>query len=145
MPCILKSCCCFDLRTGTMLIGFLELVFGIIMMVSTFTKPQPNLVEVLITVTKLILAIVASVMLILGVKKVRWQFFFLERKWVLFFPILEKTALFSILDVNGNHYVVLFSCFPRTICCNDDKPWSKPGISTIVTHNIDYFLYTNFW
>lgn len=78
MPCNLKSCCCFNLKTGSMIIGVLELVFVTIALIRTTVNPHYNGVEGVVEKISFILGIVSAAMLILGVNKVS-KFIFLSK------------------------------------------------------------------
>lgn len=70
----LSRCCCFDLKTGTLIIGILELVFGILGLIGggsvLFGGHPSQKLQAGVSTVFLILGIVASVLLILGVRKV---------------------------------------------------------------------------
>lgn len=70
----LNRCCCFDLRTGTLIIGFVDLMLGIICVLSaTFKLLGGSLdesISIAFGIAALLVEIVASIALIIGVRKV---------------------------------------------------------------------------
>lgn len=72
----LNSCCCFlELRTGTLIIGFLELFCGVLALIgggSSLFVGEAKL-QAGFDTAFLVLGIVAAVFLILGVRKVSFS------------------------------------------------------------------------
>lgn len=66
----LKECCGFDLKTGALIVGFLDLVFGIQTVLQGVFKPYPKgALEIALKVTPIFVILIA-VLLIIGAKKV---------------------------------------------------------------------------
>ncbi|KAL5277916.1 hypothetical protein ACFFRR_002887 [Megaselia abdita] len=84
----LTRCCCFDLKTGTFIIGVLDLIFGIIGFWQAITTPSTNdeVVVGVIQKASIALGIVAAVLLIIGAQKEKPRF-------VLFWIIMKVIGL----------------------------------------------------
>lgn len=85
----LKKCCGFDLKTGALIVAFLDLVFGIQTALQQLYKPYPTgVLEIVLKVTPIFVILIA-ILLIIGVKKVRNSF--LRKESVLSFYQYRKT------------------------------------------------------
>lgn len=67
-----SKCCCFHLRIGTLIIGFLDLMLATIFLITTFIAgySDESLLTSVLWTGLLILGIVAAGSLLLGVQKV---------------------------------------------------------------------------
>lgn len=91
----MNKCCCFDLKTGCMIIGIVELVLGILSLLqivadtdhSIFRHPALHGVYVIY----MILSVIAAPLLIISVKKVTiFVFFFYFHEIIVIFEIQGK-------------------------------------------------------
>lgn len=72
--CNVSRCFCFDLRTGTLIIAVVDLVFGVLGVVQSFASNNPSYAMGTGQKVLAVLGIVAAVLLIIGVQKVTTSF-----------------------------------------------------------------------
>lgn len=65
----LKRCCCFNLKTGTLIIGIFDIAAGIMGMMLLVTSHNPDIAMGLVQKVGGILGILAGVFLVIGVLK----------------------------------------------------------------------------
>lgn len=65
----LKNCCCFDLKTGSLIIGILDIVTGIMGMCQLIVHHNPDVAMGIIQKIGSVLGIVAAVLLVIGIRR----------------------------------------------------------------------------
>lgn len=130
----LNKCCCFGLKTGSLVIGVIDLIFGLIGISQIFSLRNGDVALGVMYKSCAILSTLAAVLLIIGVQKGYQRFF-------LIWNVVKIINLFSMVIAFVTFIIGIFSVKSEEI-----KPESKLMLLIPITVLVSMIvLHFYFW